>query len=96
MRALEIRPVLVHEISRVAPREILEPQAVYALSSGGGDRAPEVKADGAPAEVCLRSRRVRREIEVGLLLNFGRRPEYKRKLYTKEKKDLISALLENP
>jgi GxxExxY protein len=36
------------------------------------------------------------EIEVGLLLNFGRRPEYKRKLYTKEKKDLISALLENP
>lgn len=35
------------------------------------------------------------EIEVGLLLNFGQKPDYKRKVYTNDKKDLLSVLL-NP
>jgi hypothetical protein len=29
-------------------------------------------------------------IELGLLLNFGPTPEYKRKLHTKDRKDLLS------
>ena len=33
------------------------------------------------------------EIEVGLLLNFGQKPEYKRKLHTNDRKDLTSVLL---
>ena len=33
-------------------------------------------------------------IEVGLLLNFGERPEYKRKIYTNDKKPLLSFLFE--
>jgi GxxExxY protein len=35
------------------------------------------------------------KIEVGLLLNFGQKPEYKRKLYTNDKKDLLDVFL-NP
>jgi len=34
------------------------------------------------------------QIEVGLLLNFGQKPEYRRKLFTNDKKDLLSALLD--
>ncbi|MEP7213053.1 MAG: GxxExxY protein [Acidobacteriota bacterium] len=33
-------------------------------------------------------------IEVGLLLNFGPKPEHKRKLYTKDKKPLLSVLID--
>jgi GxxExxY protein len=33
-------------------------------------------------------------IEVGMLLNFGERPEYKRKLFTNDKKPLLSVLFE--
>ncbi len=35
------------------------------------------------------------EIEVGLLLNFGQKAEYRRKIYTNQKKDFIKNLL-NP
>lgn len=34
------------------------------------------------------------QIEVGLLLNFGQKPDYKRKLFTNNKKDLLSILLD--
>ena len=33
--------------------------------------------------------------EVGLLLNFGERPEYRRRLFTNDKKPLLSALFES-
>lgn len=33
------------------------------------------------------------KIEVGLLLNFGPKPEYKRKFFTNDKKDLLKNLL---
>ncbi len=33
-------------------------------------------------------------IEVGILLNFGERPEYKRKLFTNDKKPLLSVLFD--
>jgi len=35
------------------------------------------------------------KIEVGLLLNFGQKPEYRRKFFTNDRKDLLSILL-NP
>jgi GxxExxY protein len=34
------------------------------------------------------------QIEVGLLLNFGQKPEYRRKLFTNDKKDLLSVLFD--
>jgi GxxExxY protein len=34
------------------------------------------------------------QIEVGLLLNFGPKPDYKRKLFTNDRKDLSSVLLD--
>ena len=34
------------------------------------------------------------EVEIGLLLNFGPTPQYKRKLYTNDNKPLLSVLLE--
>ena len=34
------------------------------------------------------------QVEVGLLLNFGQTPEYRRKLFTNNKKDLLSVLLD--
>lgn len=34
------------------------------------------------------------EIEVGLVLNFGPKAEYKRKIYTNPKKDLLKNLLD--
>ena len=34
------------------------------------------------------------DIEVGLLLNFGEKPEHKRKLYTNDKKPLLSVLFD--
>jgi GxxExxY protein len=33
------------------------------------------------------------KIEVGLLLNFGQKPEYRRKLYTNDKKNMMDFLL---
>lgn len=35
------------------------------------------------------------KIEVGLILNFGQKAEYKRKVFANQKKDLISNLLNN-
>jgi GxxExxY protein len=34
------------------------------------------------------------QIEVGLLLNFGPKPDYKRKLFTNDKKNLMATLLD--
>lgn len=35
------------------------------------------------------------EIEVGLILNFGQKPEYRRKVFANQKKNLIRNLLDN-
>ncbi len=48
----------------------------------------------APHEAQLLNYLKATQIEVGLLLNFGQKPDYKRKLFTNNKKDLLNILLD--
>src|SRR5678815_4420902 len=49
VRALEVGPVLVHQIPRIPPRQILEPETVHALAANGRDGSAQMKAYRASA-----------------------------------------------